>query len=467
MRLLWAFAASLALAGCAAGPKSLPELPPVPVERFIPGAREQVQKAYDEARANPNDGAACGRLGMVLHAYEQYESAAACYTRAWGLQPKEFRWPYLTGVTEAAAGKNIEAAESLRAALRIDRDYLPARLKLADVLLALGRLSESGEMFRELAAKHPDLAPAHYGAGRVRAAQGDLAGAVEHYRRACELVPHYAAARYGLALAYQKLGETAAAQQEMAAYRKDPLAGPVTPDPIADEAKALNQSATHHLKRGVSLEASGRLPEAIAEHEKAVSIDPKLLQAHMNLITLYAKAGNPAKAEERYRATVELNPNLAESHYNYGVMLFEQRRYPEAAAAFRKALEIQPGYVEARGNLAYILMVQGNLAEAERHYRTAVESQPGYRLGHFQLGRLLLNRGRLEEALHHFRLTLGEEGPSAAGYLYALGAACGRAGRRDESLTYLRQARDKAAAAGQTQLLASIERDLRIVEQRR
>ncbi len=458
-------AAALLLAACSSGPRSLPDLPAIAVERFQPEAREQIRKAYDEVRASPRDAAANGRLAMTLHAYEQFGLAETCYLRARALEPGEFRWAYLAGLAQASAGRNAEAAANLREALRLNRDYLPARLRLAEVTLALGDLPAARRHYQDLVSRQADLAAAHYGLGRVQAARGDLAGAVEHYRRACELAPLYGAAHYGLALAYQKLGEPGRAQQEMDLYRQNPTGAPSVSDAVFQEVRVLNASAGEHLKRGVSLEAAGRLEEAIAEHEKAVALDPRQVQAHMNLITLYGKAGNAAKAEEHYRATVALNPNLAESHYNYGVFLFTRQRFAEAAAAFRKALEINPNYAEARGNLAFLLLTQGKLAEAEKQYRAALAAQPNFRMGHFQLGRLLLNRGQTEEAIAHFRQTLGEEGPAAAGYLYALGAALGRTGRRQEAVDYLRQARDKAAALNQPELVASIERDLRTLEQ--
>lgn len=441
-----------------------PDLPKLAVERFVPEAREQVQKAYAEAQGAPNDAGANGRLAMVLHAYDQFGAAELCYRRARAFEPKEARWAYLLGAAQASAGKNLEAAQSLRAAIRLDGEYLPARVKLVEVLLALGELRESVEMSGAVTAKHPQSALAHYGAGRARAASGDLAGAVEHYRKACELAPRFGSAHYGLAQAYQKLGESAQAQQEMALYRKDPLGGPPAPDTLLDEVKALNQSALYHLKLAVRLEADGKMQESIAEHEQAVAKDPSMVQARANLITLYAKSGNPAKAEEHYRAIVALDPNLGESHYNYGVLLFEQKRYREAGESFRKALAINPNYTEAHGNLGFLAMLEGKLDLAERHYRAALESRPNYRLAHFQLGRLLLNRGRTEEAIAHFQQTLGEEGPAAAGYLYAMGAACARAGRREQALTYLREARAKASALGQGEILGSIERDLRVVE---
>jgi len=96
------------------------------------------------------------------------------------------------------------------------------------------------------------------------------------------------------------------------------------------------------LMKGVDLEKAGQLGPAIAEHEQAVGSDPKLAQAHANLIGLYARSGQNEKAEEQYRATVVLNPNLPQSHYDFGVLLLNEARYREAEAAFRKALELDP-----------------------------------------------------------------------------------------------------------------------------
>src|SRR5215210_9193458 len=116
--------------------QTLPELPAISFENFEPEIREQVRKAYEAAQAKPRDAQANGWLGMTLHSYEQYEFAAACYERAQLLAPAEFRWAYYLGITQAALGKQREAAVAFKAALKLDADHLPAQLRLADSLLA-------------------------------------------------------------------------------------------------------------------------------------------------------------------------------------------------------------------------------------------------------------------------------------------------------------------------------------------
>src|SRR5260370_32495464 len=95
--------------------------------------------------AKPRDAGANGRMGMLLHAFEQYESAEICYRRARILDPSRFQWAYYLGLTQVINGKS-DAAATLGDTIRLDSEYLPARLKLAEVLLHLRRLAGSERM---------------------------------------------------------------------------------------------------------------------------------------------------------------------------------------------------------------------------------------------------------------------------------------------------------------------------------
>ncbi len=436
------------------------------IKGFAPNIRQQIQNAYEQANSNLRDAATIGQLGMVLQTYQQLESAAACYERARLLQPKEFRWAYYQGLTFAALGKHAKAVESLQAALEAKPADLPARLALADSIVVMGSLDESLGMFKSILTDHPDTAAAHYGLGRILSSRHDLKGAVEHLERACQLFPNFGAAHYALALVYRDLGESAKAQTHLSLYQANKTSWPPWTDLFMDEIDELNISASLHIKRGVALESSGQLEQAAAEHERALEIDPHLLQAQTNLITLYGRLGRIQKAEQQYRELTKINPDLEEGHYNFGVMLFGQGRNQEAALAFRRALDVNPNYAEAHGNYAYLLMTEGRLNEAEAHYRAAIENKPDYRLAHFNLGRILLNQGKTSEAIEELSLTIFPEDDSTPGYLYALGAALANSGRRQDAIPHLRKARDLATAYQQKDLLARIEKDLSAIEAR-
>jgi len=182
------------------------------------------------------------------------------------------------------------------------------------------------------------------------------------------------------------------------------------------------------------------------------------------LISIYGRLAQPDKAEEHYRAAVALSPGLAEAHYDYGVLLVQQRRTREAAQAFERALAVNPNYAAAHNNLGNMLEAEGRAAEAESHYRAAIANDPTYRLARFNLGRTLVAQHKPGEAVAELEKTLVPEDDETPRYLYALAAAWVRAGDRAKGLQYGRQAQEKAAARGQTELAATIARDLRSLE---
>ena len=457
---------SICLLGLVLGASRLPNLPQLSLEQVAAPIRSQIQEAYDTLRSHPQDAAANGRLGMLLFAYQQNQSAAVFFERARTLDPQEFRWTYYLAGVQAVLGDPVQALSNLRETVRLRPDYHAAQLRLAEALLASGKSAESQQVYETMLQKDPESPWAHYGLGRVTSGQKQLASAIDHFRKACEISPNFGAAQYALALALRDLDDKTKAQEHLSLYQKDKLGRPHLDDPLSDAVQELRTGAHDYLKQGVALETAGQLEQSVAAHERALAIDPKLEQAHINLISLYGRLHQLEKAEAEYKSLLAINPNLAEAHYNFGVLLTGQSRNGEASEAFRRTLEISPFYAEAHNNLGFLLLNEGRLEEAERHLRAALENKPNYRLAHFHLGRILLHQNKIDEAIDHFQQTLGpEEDESTPGYFYALGAAYARAGNRQSALSYIRQAQQRASTLGQRDLLRSIERDLKILEE--
>ena len=428
--------------------------------------QEQVQQAYAAARDNPGDAALNGKLGMLMQSYQQLEFAEACYRRARYVAPDEFRWGYYLGLVLVLSGKHAEAVTVLGSALSQQPDYLPARLRLAESLIATDKLEESEGLYRRILEREPNLAEAYYGLGRIAFARKKTDSALEYYRKACELFPGYGAAHYALAIAYRNLGDREKAKEHFELNKKFQTSSPPLQDPLLEAISELNAGAFYHLKKGIGLGAAGRIDEAIAEHERALEIDPKMVQAHLNLINYYGRTGRLDRAEEHYAAALALSPNLAELHYDYAVLKTLQGDLAQAATAFKRALEINPSYPEAHSKYGYLLMTQGQLTEAEREYRLALENDPNLRAAHFNLARILIQQERIAEAIEHLLKTLTPEDENTPRYMYALGAAYYRAGNIGEALRYIREARTRAVSLGQKDLLTLIERDLSVLEQK-
>jgi len=448
-------------AGAAAAGEPLPPLPKLPLETYEQDIREPIAKAYQDVQREPRDPARNGTLGMLLYANEQYEPAEACFERAQVLDPADARWPYYLGKTLSNLSRHERAVASAQEALRRRPGYLPARLLLAKSLLDAGQTDESRALYEALVREHPEAAEAHYGLGRIHAARGEKAAAVEQLRKACELFPAFGAAHFALARVYRDQGDKEKAQQELALYQKDKNGWPAVPDPFMDTLVALKTGAGARLQKGIQLAEAGQLQAAADEHEAALAADPTLVPAHVNLIQIYGSLGRPDKAEEHYRAAVALDPNRADAYYDYGVLLVGQGKRAEAEEAFRKALALKPDYAEAHNNYGYLLMTSGRLDEAAQQYRAAIASKPDFRAAHFNLGRILVNQGNVLEAIEQFQQTLTPEDDETPRCTYALGAAYARVGNRELALKYMQEAQEKATARGQTELVGSIEKDLR------
>jgi tetratricopeptide (TPR) repeat protein len=446
------------------GPQA-PAIPPLALDTLPPVVRAGLQRAYDSARARPDDASAIGLLGMMLHAYEQYRPAEVCYRIARELAPRSLAWMYLSAVVQAELGADAVAAASFRESLRIDPAYLPARVRLADTLMRAGSLDASRAEYEALVREFPEFALAHYGLGRISSTLGAAADAAAHYQRAVDVEPEFGAAHYALALAYRRVGAGDRARTHLDTYRRSGSRRPMPVDPLLDQIRLMKGTARDLLAEGARLGTAGLLTESIAVHLKAVEADPADAQAHVNLISLYGRTGRPDRAEKHYRAALGLGSSLAEAHYNYGVLLASRSRYEEAAGAFREALGIDPFHAQAHNNLASLLARHGRLAEAAFHYRQALANDPQHRGARFNLAGVLLSLDRPLDALVQLRKLPVLEDADMPRYLHALATAYLAAGDVTNAGEFGMRALRRAQESGQTEVAASIEASLRRIRE--
>ncbi len=273
----------------AAQPAPAPALPVITLDSFPAAARAAIADAHREAAARPDDAAAVGRLGMVLHAWEQWQSAAMAYERARMLAPRDSRLAVSRGRRRTAHGTSRRRGEVARRRAR-DRGSgrrraagskaaaaearatasLPMRMKLAEALVNAGDLTRGAEAYARLV-KEPAAQPeAEYGLGRIAALKGDWKGAIAHQQRACELFPEFGAAHYALGLAYRNAGRLDDAQRELELHRRYGPRWPAIDDPVLAKVHALKDDARANLERGIRLGNEGKIAEAIAAHDAAL-----------------------------------------------------------------------------------------------------------------------------------------------------------------------------------------------------
>ena len=110
--------------------------------------------------------------------------------------------------------------------------------------------------------------------------------------------------------------------------------------------------------------------DARRAYERALELDPKHADAHVNLGCLEHEAGHLQRAELHYRAALEARAEHAVAAFNLGVVLEDRRRFAEACAAYRRALEADAQLADAHYNLARVLEHLGQEEASLRHLRT-------------------------------------------------------------------------------------------------
>ncbi len=455
---LW-FLLTMCLAGCRSS-APLPDLPAVDFAPLQPAVRESISYALAAAQAQPRNAGTVARLGMVLHAHDRFGAAAICYQRAHTLDPRNFDYAYYWGSALAAEGKYVEALVPLRRALVSDKNSVPARLKLADALLAAGQTQEAGEEYCKVLAQDADNPAASYGFGRSQKG----AAAIAAFTKALILFPRYGAAQFALAAAYRAAGNTAKAEETLAGYEHNKSNTPPLDDPLMGAVYTMNAGAAGLLRQAKVLEREDRLSEAVTLQEKALEQDPKLVQAWINLISLHGRLGQFDKAEAAFRKALDIAPNQADVHYNFGVLCLKLERIDEARKAFQKAVQLDPRHADALHNLGSLVEDSGQLDAAAHLYEQALAAMPEHRPARFQLGRIYANQRRYAQAITEFEKLQEPIDAQSATYLYALGATHARAGHRKQSIEILQRARQQAEKSGQREIASAVDRDLAALE---
>jgi predicted CXXCH cytochrome family protein len=106
----------------------------------------------------------------------------------------------------AARGDAGRAERAFRAAIELDRRWVPAYVDLADLLREAGRDPEGEEILRAGLARAPDSAPLHHGLGLLLVRRSNLAAALPELARAATLAPREARFSYVYAVALEQSG---------------------------------------------------------------------------------------------------------------------------------------------------------------------------------------------------------------------------------------------------------------------
>ncbi len=127
--------------------------------------------------------------------------------------------------------------------------------------------------------------------------------------------------------------------------------------------------AADWYERGAEVEEEAP-EEAMAAYRRALEIDPRLADAHLNLGRLLHERGEPGAAEAHYRQALAVRPDDATAAFNLGVALQDLGRLEDAAEAYESALAVDRSLADAHYNLSGLYERLNQPEAAFRHLRT-------------------------------------------------------------------------------------------------
>jgi predicted O-linked N-acetylglucosamine transferase (SPINDLY family) len=154
-----------------------------------------------------------------------------------------------------------------------------------------------------------------------------------------------------------------------------------------------------HFNLAITLQAQGKMVEAIASFTRATQLKPDYAEAHNNLAIALERTGQLDAAIASYRRAIAANPNYADAYYNLGIPLHKQGQISEAITAYQQAICLNPNHVVAHSNLGNALAESGQVDPAIAAYQQAILLDPRYAEAHYNLGIALHRAGRLDEAI--------------------------------------------------------------------
>jgi eukaryotic-like serine/threonine-protein kinase len=152
------------------------------------------------------------------------------------------------------------------------------------------------------------------------------------------------------------------------------------------------------------------LDAAIEKYRKATELDPhyalvyaKLAQAYVHLYSLRGNAGALELARGNCERALALDPELVEGYVAKAVMLEQMGDEEGAMEQFAKAIALDPSNPKTLLNQAGVYVRQNRFEDAERTYNRVLMERPNWWVIHNDLGYALDRQGKYQEAIKAFR----------------------------------------------------------------
>lgn len=186
--------------------------------------------------------------------------------------------------------------------------------------------------------------------------------------------------------------------------------------------------------RGVSSRDADRLNAQRSSFER--SDDPPFTaDTHFAAGRLAETQNAFPQAIAQYNQALKMDPNHRPSLYRLGVVYSQLRQFPQATDAWQRYIKASGNDAAAYSNLGYTHELAGDPASAEQAYLKGIQIDPKNEPCQVNLGLLLARTGRMNEAEQHLSAVL-----PPAQVRYNIGSVHEQLGQKDQARAEYRRA---------------------------
>ena len=215
------------------------------------------------------------------------------------------------------------------------------------------------------------------------------AQARQMFEKAIELDPTYAAGYAGLAMSDWRtwLSQWSPAPQILERTFE-----------LAQKAVALDEALPRaHLTFGHIYLMRKQYEQAIAELERAITLDPNFADGYADLAVMLGAAGRPEEALGLVKKAMRLNPHYPLQYsFSLGWIYVLLGQYEEALAPLKQTLSRNPNFLSAHRALASCYSELGREAEARAEAEAVLRLSPNFSLEEFKQSFPLKSAAALE-----------------------------------------------------------------------
>lgn len=329
--------------------------------------------------------------GSILLARGNTPAARAEFVHATRLQPDYLPAAMNLAQLDARAGKPDLARGHLLQVIKHNPNNVDAPLALAELEMSSGNPDEARRWLEKAAQAQPGSFKPLYTQARLTFGSSDFKQAIPQLQAALKLAPEHAEALNMLAYAYLQTGQH--------------------PEALSIYSRLVNmfpRSAQAQFNLSLAQSNNGNLAGAEISLKKALAIDPGLAPAQLALAALQLQNGQSSDALQLGLLTQKRNPKAAEGYLIEGDAQNARQQYAAASSAFEKAYQLRNDSV-ALIKWQNALRAQGKIADADIKLNAWLKSHPNDIAAHLNAADAAMKTRRFDSAAEHYRQVLQQQ----------------------------------------------------------